>query len=287
MKKDKKLKPQISLLFLIFLTAALAIILVIIVLGCVYLKQENWVTILTNLTKDAFTAILITSIIGTFYKMLLERFFIIKKNDRLLKKFGVQSVGTGISTGKDKRNIFGNKFLGDYPKEIRMLYVTGIKYLQTFENELEECLENGCEIKILLISEKEEKGDGVNHYISRLAEMYKTTEDEIIKQLKEVKEKIKDLNELYPNKISIRFYQDEYFYNFRSAAYLYKNDRILYKCNINIQPFNHPASEYSIGLSGTYYDDDEETKKADKNIFVHNNEAFDMLWNKYDYTEVA
>lgn len=161
-----------------------------------------------------------------------------------------------------------------------MLYITGNVYLKSFKNEIIGCLKNNCEIKLLLVSTD---SNNIN-FVHSLENTYGIEKDEFVNQIDDVKNLVSDLNKTTnSNKIKIRFYQDEYFYNFRSAKYYdSKTDTILCKSNINIQPFNKPAVDCSIGLSGTYKNNDTD---LGSNIFYQNDQTFDKLWEKYKDTE--
>ncbi len=274
----RKYKFRTTLFFWIMSAIVAAVVISVFVTGGIYLNEENWISVLTSVTKDLITAIVVTFIVGAFFKMITEKFFLVKKNDRLLRKFGVLNVGTGKSTKSDVHSIFGYKFLNIYPQEIHMLYITGNVYLSTFKDELIECLKHGSNVKILLVSTDEENIGFVN----RLEKIYGKEVNEFIKQIDDVKKMIDELKIEYPNQISLRFYQDEYFYNFRSAKYYdEKKGTVFYKSNINVQPFNTPAADCSIGLSGTYKDTD---NNLDSNIFYLNDQTFDDLWEKYEKT---
>ncbi len=274
----RKYKYRTTLFFWIMSIIVAAVVISVIVTSVVYLNEENWISVLTSVTKDLITAIVVTFIVGAFFKMITEKFFLVKKNDRLLRKFGVLNVGTGISTKSDVHSIFGYKFLNTYPQEIHMLYITGNVYLSTFKDELIECLKHGSKVRILLVStDKENIG-----FVNRLEKIYGKEANEFSKQIDDVKKLIDELKIEYPNQISLRFYQDEYFYNFRSAKYYdEKKGIVFYKSNINVQPFNMPAADCSIGLSGTYKDTD---NNLDGNIFYLNDKTFDKLWQKYEKT---
>lgn len=276
---NKKYKAQTSLFFGVW-CAVVILILIILVLLCHFnLEKENYISILTSVTKDYISAVLISFIVGAFFKMITEKFFIVKKNDKLLRKFGVLEVGTGVSTRKDVHSIFGYEILNIYPQEIHLLYITGNVYLSVFRKELTKCLKHGCVVKLLLVSTDEKNID----FVHRLEEIYERNNGKFGKQIDDVKALISELKTEYTNQIRIRFYQDEYFYNFRSAKYYdSKTDTVFYKSNINIQPFNKPAADCSIGLSGTYKSSD---KDLDNNIFYLNDKAFDKLWDKYEETE--
>lgn len=281
MKKNRKFKAQTTLLFWVFLISIIMITIILFILDIIYLKCDNWLNILTSVTKDFLTSIIVTVIGGTFVKMIAERYFIVKKNDKLLKKYGVFEVGSGLSTRKDLHNIFGYKVLNIYPVEIRMLYITGNVYLEQFKDELIDCLNHRCIVKILLVSIDDENAN----YVHRIEEIYGKKVNEYFDQISDVKELLSELLKQYPTQIKLRFYRDEYSYNFRSAKYYDEKKKTMkYISNINVQPFNKTATDCSIGLSGSYFDSDSHEDTKD-NIFYLNNNTFDKLWTKYENTE--
>lgn len=266
--------------FWLVFSCAVIIITVIIGLGCKFLRGENGIQILTSVTKDLITAIVITGGIGLIIKMVSEKFFTVKKNDRLLRNFGVLNVGTGVSTQKDIHNIFGCSLFNGYPQEIRMQFITGNVFLAVFKKEFENCLKHECNVKLLLVSTEQENLD----FVTRIEACFGKENGEYRQQIEDVKSLVKEINAKgYKGKIRMRFYRDEYFYNFRSAKYCdEKTNTVLFKANINVQPFTVPATDCSIGLSGSYKSSDAD---LEKNIFYLNDRGFDELWEKYAHTQ--
>ena len=275
------------LLIALFVTIALEIGIAI---G--YLSKGDWKEVLISVTKDVIAAVIVTFLAGTFVKMLTDRYFIVKKNDKLLKDFGVANVGTGKSTAKDVMDIFGNPAFHIYPKEIHFIFITRRGYLETFQDNLMACLEHGCNVKILLASYAEHN----LRYVHRLESLYNKNSDKndddkdscYVKELKEVETMIDNIrNKLAAagpsaGKIELRFYNDEYFYNFRSAKYYdSKKETFVHKNFINVQSFNAEAVDCSIGLSGTFIDTDDNQK----NIFYQNDKTFERLWEEFEGTD--
>lgn len=281
--------------FWLMLALVVVVLIPIIVLDTLYLDDENWINILTSITKDSVTAVLITFIVGNFFKMITDKFFLIKKNDKLLKKFGVHEIGGGISTLKDKHDIFGCGISKSCPAEIHILSITGDCFLEEFQSDIEACLKQGCNVKILLVSTK----DANREYIKNLENIYGGKENfaQLVDKSKEI---VSGLKKRFNEKISLRFYDNEYFYNYRSATYVKTKEKrgceynlVYYKSIINIQPFNRNAKDCSISLSGTYSDRETSYEKSsgkenqDSNIFYNNEKAFEKLWEKYEETELT
>lgn len=196
------------------------------------IKSKTWIDILPSVTKDIITAIIVTIGIGTIVKIISNNLFQVKKNDGQLKKFGVSSVGSGISTPKYAREILGHEFLNIYPQEIRMLYITGDTYINEYKQKLIECLKHGCTIKILLLSTDDTPQNPYNKYnktyVEHIEKFYKEASEKSLKaQTETVKKIVDDLQEY--GTISIRFYTDEFFYCFRSAKYCDNHNNVIHK----------------------------------------------------------
>lgn len=87
------------------------------------------------------------------------------------------------------------------------------------------------------------------------------------------------MDEIHRRLIHIRFFKDEYRYNFRISKYCDEDNNVLGHCWLNIQPFNRDAVDMSIALNGEW-----DTYSED-NFFAVLDEGFDRLWEKYEFSE--
>ena len=82
----------------------------------------------------------------------------------------------------------------------------------------------------------------------------------------------------FPNRVEIRYYKDEYRYNFRIAKYRLKDGSFNCLCWWNVQPFNKDSVDLSVGLQGSWNSSD---KNLSENIFNHLDNGFDLIWDNY------
>ena len=87
------------------------------------------------------------------------------------------------------------------------------------------------------------------------------------------------ISKRFPNRIEIRYYKDEYRYNFRIAKYRIKDGTFDNMCWLNIQPFNKDAVDLSVGLTGSWSSTD---KNIQENMFYQLDKGFDLIWDKYN-----
>lgn len=283
MKNTHKKQRYVASHSFLFIVISILVLIVAaeIVIAIIFLNAENWIAVLTSVTEAVITAILVTATIGTFVKMITEKYFLVRKNDKLLKACGVLSVGTGESSHKDLTDVFGDPTFNSFPQEIHMIFITGSSYISDFRDRLIKSIEHGCDVKILVMSVEPDNLD----YVSRIEDVYKKEHGYFANEIKKVKSLIDGIrSELKDNgctgKIELRFYKSEYYYNFRSSKYYDgKKGTYIHKNIVNVQPFNTPAAARgSIALSGTFTD----SENNENNIFYHNDETFKTLWEKYE-----
>lgn len=272
MKKNRR--PELS--FIILTVIILVLVALIIVANVVLQNETDWKKILTDLLNDILSVAIVGVVATIFTKVISDNFFKIKKNNDKLLSFGVNRIGEGKSTVEDTLNLFGNQKLKKYPSLIKLMFITGNGFFKAFEKDLVECLQNSdCSIKILLMS----IDDGNKDYIDR-CEFLCPQKTPYIKQLTdETLAVLNPLIEKFPNRIEIRYFKDEYRYNFRIAQYRIKDGSFDNICWLNIQPFNKDAIDLSIGLTGSWNDC---MKNVEENIFYQLDLGFDLIWNKYE-----
>lgn len=239
---------------------------------------SDWKKILTDLLNDILSVAIVGVIATIFTKIISDNFFKIKKNNDKLLSFGVEKIGEGKSTVEDTINLFGNEKLKKYPSVIKLMFITGNGFFKTFIKDIAECLQNSdCSIKILLMSVNDDNKD----YIDRCEFLCPQTTP-YSKQLTD--ETLVILNPLinkFPGRIEIRYFKDEYRYNFRIAQYRIKDGSQDNMCWLNIQPFNKDAIDLSIGLTGSW---NSSMKHIEENIFYQLDKGFDLIWDKYKPT---
>ena len=92
--------------------------------------------------------------------------------------------------------------------------------------------------------------------------------------------KILKNTQIDPSKIQLRFFKDEYRYNYRIAKYV-DEENVHLKCWWNIQPFNRDAVDLSIMLHGAYVSD----LPSDGNVVTCLDDGFDYIFEKYKDTQ--
>ncbi len=260
-----------------YIFAAILIVLVILIILANIFLQENadWKSILTDLLNDILSVAIVGVIATLFTKIISDNFFKIKRNNDKLLSFGVDKIGEGKSTAEDIINLFGDAKTNKYPSEIKLMFITGDGFFKTFKNDIVECLQNSeCNIKILLMSIYDN-----NDYIKRCEEIC-PQEVPYLKQTTETTLPILNaISKRFPNRIEIRYYKDEYRYNFRIAKYRIKDGTFDNMCWLNIQPFNKDAVDLSVGLTGSWSSTD---KNIQENMFYQLDKGFDLIWDKYN-----
>ena len=279
MKKRKINSTAVALWALTAVT--IVICFAIIALNIRYQTLEDWKDILIDLLNSLLSVVLFGGLATLFTQIITNHILEVKRNNDKLKEFGVEFIGGGRSTPEDTRNLFGHEAKKRYPSEIKIMFLSGNGFFVHFEKELLECIRNSdCTVKILLLST-----DPSNQkYAKRMEDMcpQKTTyfhqvDEEAIPVLQSI---MSHLDESKKSQLKLRFYKDEYRYNFRIAKYC-DGDNVLGKCWLNVQPFNRDAIDVSVGLNGGW--DDKE--KLDNNIYKLLDMGFNDLWYKYEDTE--
>jgi len=280
MKKRKKYDST-SLAMWILIVIMLILTITIVILNIHMQSASDMKSLVFDLLNSLLSAVTVGLIATTFTKIITDNMAKVKRNNEQLSKFGIDYIGTGRSTPKDTLHLFGNPYIKEYPKEVKLFFISGNGYFRTFQKDLLQCVQNSdCTVKILLIST-----DPSNHeYIERMNSMcpqktsyYEQVNDESLPILRSV---VDSLDESKKGQIRIRFYKDEYRYNFRIAKYCF-GDKIQGKCWLNIQPFCKDAVDLSVGLNGSWNNE----TVSDSNMFELLDRGFDQLWDKYRETE--
>ena len=282
--KKKKNLVAVNLFLPITLTVMSALIVAIIVLNILYQDKSGWISLLLKLLEN----LLATSIIGTFIglvtKIVTDKLFTVQISMKKLKEAGVQGIGPGIFTRKDARNFFGNPLTKQYPKVIKMMFITGYNFISFYKDAIIDCLKVGCEIQLLLASPIDN-----NAYLERLYNLdrsgennpkpFNTVEEinDTLRILSDINEKCKDCN----GKLIVRFFRDEHKYNIRIAQYKV-NQREVYHFWLGLSPINSVAINYSISLYGKI---DTDKNSDDMEMLKGSENGFDYLWRRYEETE--
>lgn len=135
-----KRRKRFEISFTVF-AAILLIVIILIVLANVLLQEEgDWKKILTDLLNDILS-VAVVGVIATFFtKIISDNFFKVKRNNNKLLSFGVERVGEGKSTANDIIDLFGDKKADNYPSEIKLMFITGNKFFDEYQEDIEECL---------------------------------------------------------------------------------------------------------------------------------------------------
>ena len=249
----KKRNPNFLLWFMFI--AMLAVIAAIVVFNLLFLKHDDWRKLLLDLMSDLLSAIVIGLFLGLVTKIMTDRLFSIQINMKRMRDFGIEQIGTGLSTEADCRHMFGHERpLKRYPHELKLLFLTGNKFLAHFKEQLIKALDEGCVISLLIASPEQENAE----YLERCSFRYNHGDVDYIKEIKT--DSLKTVSEI------------------KQAT---KNPQ-----NFNVQPLIKPAIDLSIALKGSiecHFDKENVDNK--NNLCAVSEQGFDLLWSKYKDTE--
>lgn len=258
------------------------VLVVTLVLVSIFLQSEEDINKLKfDLLEDLLSAATVGVVATLFTEIITNKILAVKRNNDKLKEFGVKYIGTGISSPADIRGLFGNPLLKKYPSEIKLMFISGNGFFLHFQKDLLKCLQNSnCTVKVLLLSTDPSNLDYARR-MERICHQERTYFHQVDREAICLLQSVVDqLEERKKGQIQLRFYKDEYRYNFRIAKYC-NGDEVSGKCWLNIQPLNRDAAELSIGLNGEW--DDESSLKS--NVFALLDDSFDQLWEDYAHTE--
>ena len=279
------MKKPLSKLFYILLICLILIIGLSIVL--ITLKKEILGEALYTILMEIDKALILTIVIGTIAKMISNDIYKVKKNDDKMRKIGIYQIGEGKLDHKQTNIMFGGKGY-DYPIELKFLFISGDNFTKAFKSNMIEAIKKGCNIKYLVADPVKSKD-----YLSRSEELCPQSEGHYYEQvyrtlniIKEIQKEIKENN--YKGSIEVRYYFDEYRYNYRLAVYN-KNNNESIRLWANFQPQDKDAIDLSLGVHGLYdesyvADSLYRSDKESNSIVLSMNRSFDMIWKKYEDT---
>jgi len=278
MRKRNRFSSSTALWIMLILMVT--IIAAIISVNIFWQDIMEWKNLAMELMNSLLSAITIGLIVGTFTKIISDHLFAVKRNDQKLALFGIQQISTGVSTTKDVLNLFGNPYKKQYPSEICLSFITGNNFFKTFQHEIVCCLKQGCYIKVMLASP-----DEANYgFLKRMEELCPQKEryiNQIWQETLPLVDKIRKEAGSAEGKIMVRFYRDEYRYNYRLARYLIGENELKTNFWINISSLNIDAVDSSVVLKGVAYS----AEDNENSIFKKLDESFSFLWDKYRSTE--
>lgn len=281
----KKKKSPSSLSLFILFAIMITIIILIVVLNFVFQDSNNWRTLLFDLMGDLLSAIVIGLFVGLITKAITEKLFSVQINMKKMRDLGIDGVGTGISTREDIEKMFGTTRLKKkYPCIMKIMFVTGNVFLKTFQQNIIESMDEGCEVQFLIASPDENNSE----YLERISYRYndgqidyqKEILEDALKTVKKIRERSKN-----PQNLKVRFYRDEYQNNIRISKYLIEGDHFVSYYWLNVQPLNKAAVDLSIALKGTYDNEVKDSTEEKNNLCLASERGFDLLWRKYEGTE--
>lgn len=274
-------------LLVVMFSAMIVIIGAIVVVSIIFFNKEEWVNLFINLMGDLLSAIVIGLFLGLITKIITSRLFSVELNMKKLRECGVQGIGTGKSDEVDIRRMFGtNRLIKKYPHEMKLMFLTGNKFLKIFEERIIKCLDKGCKISLLIASPRPENEGFLNRASFRYSDGKVDYVDEITNDSLKTVQRIK-LKTQNPDNLKIRFYLDEYQNNVRISRYRISDVKEKTYYWINVQPLSKPAIDLSIALKGVIEIDHslEKAWNEDKDVCQVSERGFDKLWEKYADTE--
>lgn len=276
MRKKNKTPVDVFIMLGIMLLLVAAIFF----FNILWKTQIEWKELALDLMNSLLSAIVVGFVISTFTKIITDRFVAIQKNNKRLASFGIEEISTGVSSKRDCTELFGNGLLNDYPKEIKLLFVTGNGFMAHFESDLVRAISCGdCDVKILIASISAENESFLKR-MEAICPQKTTYRDQIMKETLPIVDRIR-ITVGDPKKISVRFYNDEYRNNYRIAKYVSKDHSVEGKYWLNVQTPTLDAVDMSVVLKGRTDCD----TVASENLFEQLDIGFDLLWEKYQNTQ--
>ena len=274
---------------LILLGLSLAVVCILafcIVTSYLTYGQFNWKDILYKIVEVSCITIIVTTPLGILAKIITERWFSVNINMLELRKNGISSIGSGISDQTDINKMFGTKRLTkNYPYKLKLFFLTGNKFLYLFQKQITKCMDEGCEVQLLIA----DPDDDNRNFLERNAALLTNKENpgsvDYVNELKtETFSHIKSIrnNSVHPENLKVRFYRDEYINNVRIAKYIDGKGEISHYW-INLQPLSNCAINLSVALKGTVTFDSKTNK--DTNMCLASEAGFEKLWDIYQNTE--
>ena len=278
---------DITIIILFVIT--IAIVVAIIVLNLAIQKEADLKQLLFDLLNDVLSAIVIGLFVGMLVKVFTDKPFSIKVDYRIMKKAGISNIGNGISNHDDINKMFGSNMLEkNYPRQLKLLFLTGNVFLSYFKEQIIRCIKNGCEIQLLIASYDKSNLE----YLKRVSKLYHDGEIDYEDELRN--DSLKTVDEILQNtrgmagSLKVRFFRDEYQNNIRVAKY---TDQLPHHTDIsyywiNLQPLTLPAKTLSLALKGFVESDTEDAEKDDaKSLCKQSEKGFNLLWDIYQDTE--
>ena len=263
---------------IIAVAAMIMVLVTVVVVNIVLLDGDNWKNMVTDMMNDLVSAIVIGLFVGSITTIITNRIISIQKNMGRLRKWGITSIGTTLSTAKDIHLMFGGKH---YPSEIKLMFLTGQVFFQDFKHQIIRAMNHGTKVKILIAS-----GDPANEeYLDRVRMRYLSNKEKgfYTREITEVVQKTLDEIKRYsinPQNLEVRHYLDEYQNNLRIATYDYNRERRVSYYWINLQPPNKQALDVSITHRGRV-DWTSDNLNIDENLCCQFERGFDELWDRY------
>lgn len=292
----KKDSSMVILCILFF--SMIALLVAIVILNLQFRTSNDWSDLLFGLMDELLSAIIIGLFIGLITKIITHQLFSIEINMSKMRDKGIYSIGQSKSSKEDEKNMFGPK-RGNYPCEIKLLFLTGNMFLRRFETDVIECLYSGSKISLLLVSPQNN-----GEYLKRCTNRFTDGEENFVNEL--IQDSFVTINRIkqttkHPENFVVRFYRDEYQNNIRITKYKYSyknklnadDEREFAYYWINVQPISKAALDLSIVLRG-YIDSKNSLQKPnnnkdepnrDNNLCLASEYGFDYLWKVYEGTE--
>ncbi len=283
--RDKKIKKYIILgvCFVLLFAATL------LVEYCFDSSKSNFADIRHEIIKSILSSLIITVLIGAFTESITSDIIGIQKDNKKLREYGIYGIGTGTFSHADERCMFGKK--DKYPQELRLMFLSGNKFLDDYKEKLVEVVANGCNVKVLLVRPRV---DGrKNEYVKRYAEIcpseglgldYEVCCDSM-PIIQSVLEKAKKINPQGHGEIELRTYVDEFRNNQRYARYEEEEGERIYSW-LNVQSTHKTALSLSLLLRGEITPEELRDPDLEKtNLMYASYKSFEKLWNLYPDTQ--
>ena len=261
---------------LIFILLIVAFVVAVGLIPILIFYKNCMPDVVYDILLEVEKALIVSVLLGYIAKLISEDIFLMKKNDSKLRKIGIFEIGEGYLNYKQTNIMFGGCGY-KYPKELKFLFISGNLFMEKFEFKILTALKHGCDIKVLIADPNKSKD-----FLERAEVLCPQIKDEgsYSAQIKKTSELIKKIqNQIkinnYEGKIEVRYYIDEYRYNYRLGLYGEHCETI--RLWANFQPPNKDAVDLSLVVHGIYNND-----KEKDSIVLELNNSFDQLWDKYE-----
>lgn len=278
--------------------------LIALILGIILLLAVGILVVLCNIPETGMNAtfrsilfeidkgLFITGILGFVLsfasRLLAEDILAISRDNKRLRKIGIRSITNTRLEKEEIRLMFGDDRSG-YPLELKFIFVSGINFVEEFKPFMLRAIEHGTDIKIMIGDPYSKEGRAFLEHNQEFRgkrnknNMTDVEEcDSVTKKLRDMQKEITD--RALTGSLRLRYYTDQYRYNYRIAIFEDKNKKRETRMWSNFQPQTKIAMELSLAIYGTHNEADFDetslvkTDEEKRSLVLETDSSFDKLW---------